>query len=221
MRKAAVAATLTLVVLVATATAATPKPRPAWAWTPFEATQVLIMGHPQWDTAATDCRRPGGGCDYPEKATCSPIGAAVWLGHYAAFRCSVVYRHWNLPGLYDNPTQSATLYVANSRTGLGTACVSSESLPTTCAGRPLPAPSNPPRLLFARLNTSTTPAYWRCTNTPNRNGVYRCVYAFRTTASMATIVLKPLSVALLPSSLSYHDAVCKVFGSTSSACKYS
>jgi hypothetical protein len=221
--KMASAAAVALIAVTAVASAATPKPNPAWAWTPFEATQALIWNMPQWNTAATDCvgTRPDvGGCDYVEQATCAPIGSPVWLGHYASFKCSAVYRHWSTPGVYDSPPQTATLYLANSRVGLGSGCVSTDSLPKTCPGHALPSyAANAATLLRARL--SRLPAYWRCTDKPNRNGVYQCVYTFRATQTViATVVLKPPSVALRPTPLSYKGAVCAVFGTTSSACKY-
>ncbi len=176
------------------ASAATPKPKPAWAWTPFEATQILIWNIPQWNTSATDCQgsRPGGGCDYVEQASCAPIGSPAWSGHYAAFKCSVVYRHWNMSGLSDGPPQSATLYLANSRVGLGSGCVSTESLPKSCPGRAFPPRPNAVRLLLFRLGH--LPAYYRCADKPNRNGVYQSVYAFRATQTViATIVLTQTS----------------------------
>ena len=222
--RTALAAAVTLVVLTTTATAATPKPHAAWAWTPYEASQVLTFGHPQWNVPGWDTSRKncsflprGLACDFVQQASCTPIGSAIWVGHYADYRCAVVFEHD--PASSASPTpQSTTLYVKNSRVGLGTACVSNVSLPATCPGSPV-TKLYPPWLLFARINTNAL-AYWRCADKPNKNGVYQCVVGHVDAAVIATIVPKPLSVTLRPSGLSFKDALCKVFGATSTACKY-
>ena len=200
---AAAIAFAALLALVSSSLAATPTQRPGWALTPFEAAQVLRMGH--------QLRRlPGHDREYVDQVTCAPIGKAAWPGRYGNFKCSGTYRHWESGGWDDNPPLPITLYLAQSRTGLGTPCVSTEALPTSCPGSPTPNwPANG-LLLYRIAGRGTPPAYHRCTDQPNRNGVYRCAYGTRDGAVMATVTLKPQMVTLQPTSLSWEAAECKI-----------